>query len=197
VGVAVALLGGCSGKPAPVGMASVNPTAAAAEAMTQYDTSRDGKIAGEELNKCPALKAAMDTIDTAKDGTITADKLAKRMSAWQTAKVGRINITCSVSLNGTALEGAEVTFVPEKFLGTGIPAAKGVTDKAGMALMCAEGPENLRGVSFGFYRVEVSKKQGGREVVPAKYNAQTTLGIEVAQDAQSAQQITPFNLSTR
>ena len=108
----------------------------------------------------------------------------------------RVAITCSVTLNGLPLEGANLTFVPEKFLGTGIPVAKGVTDKAGMAVMLSEGPENVRGVSFGFYRVEISKQQGGRESLPAKYNAQTTLGIEVAQDAQSAQLVTPFNLST-
>jgi hypothetical protein len=195
--VAIALAGGCSRGPSAVAMASVSPSAAAAAAMAAYDTNHDGKISGEEFAKCPALKAAMDTIDTTKDGAITAEKLTKRMNTWLAAKVGRITVTCSVTLNGTPLEGAAVTLVPEKFLGTGIPSAKGETDKSGMAVLVADGGGNVRGVSFGFYRVEITKQQGGKEAVPAKYNAQTTLGIEVAQDTQSAQMTVPFNLSTR
>jgi hypothetical protein len=71
---------------------------------------------------------------------------------------------------------------PEKFLGSGVKPASGVTDRDGSAALKAEG-QDLPGVQFGFYRVRISKKDGqGRETLPARYNTQTTLGCEIAPD---------------
>jgi hypothetical protein len=38
-------------------------------------------------------------------------------------------------------------------------------------------------VQPGLYRVEVSKMVNGKETIPSKYNTETTLGVEVAQES--------------
>jgi len=42
--------------------------------------------------------------------------------------------------------------------------------------------KNSRGVGLGLYRVRISKKVDGQETIPARYNTETELGVEVAQD---------------
>jgi hypothetical protein len=38
----------------------------------------------------------------------------------------------------------------------------------------------LPGVPYGFYRIQVSRKDAeGKETIPARYNSETTLGQEV------------------
>jgi hypothetical protein len=71
-----------------------------------------------------------------------------------------------------------VTVVPEKFMAPGVRPARGVTSAGGSCEFQIEGKE-YPGLHPGIFRIEVSKKDaGGRETVPAKYNTQTTLGIE-------------------
>ena len=95
--------------------------------MKQYDTNGDGKIAGAELDKAPSLKAALNQIDTSGSKTITAEKITARIQKWQESKVGRMNLTCRVSRKqggqDTPLDGATVTFEPEKFLGGNMPTS--------------------------------------------------------------------------
>jgi hypothetical protein len=38
------------------------------------------------------------------------------------------------------------------------------------------------GLQLGFYKIRVSKKVNGKEMVPEKYNTATTLGHQVAMD---------------
>jgi hypothetical protein len=98
-----------------------------------------------------------------------------------------------VLLDGKPLAGATVRFVPEKFLGDGFKPAEGVCDERGLAELRTEGGR-LPGVACGFYRVEVCKPGGGKESLPARYNAASTLGHEVAPDTERGN-IT-FRLST-
>jgi hypothetical protein len=75
---------------------------------------------------------------------------------------------------------AVVKLVPEAFLGPGLTPATGTTDRAGLAVVSqAKTAGDAPGVSPGFYRVEITKESE----IPAKYNADTTLGIEVAADS--------------
>ena len=156
----------------------------------RYD--KDGKISGAELDKCPALKAAMAQIDTTGEGSITAAKITARIRAWQDSKLGRMSLSCTVLHNGKPLSDAEVKFVPEKFLGENIKTASGKTDQNGMAMMSVPttGREDPPGVAPGLYRVEITK---GSEI-PAKYNSETTLGQEVALDAQGLREGIKFDL---
>jgi hypothetical protein len=180
---------GCSGAPARIEAIPIDAAAASQEAMRQYDTNGDGKIAGAELDKAPALKAALKQIDVAGDGTITAEKIAARIQKWQDSKVGRINLMCRVSRKkgntDEPLAGVTVTFEPEKFLGGNLPTCSGVTDKRGMAQILerkvapGEDQEPFR-VPPGFYVVRITGPN-----IPAKYNTQSTLGAEAAQDTSS------------
>ena len=38
------------------------------------------------------------------------------------------------------------------------------------------------GIQLGFFKIRVSKMVNGKETIPAKYNAETTLGQQIAGD---------------
>jgi len=169
--------------------------AAGAKAIEMFDTNKDGKISGAELDKCPGLKAAIDQIDKAGTGGITADMITARIKAWKDSKLGRMSMGIRVTHNGQPLEGAEVKFVPEKFLGDKIPTATGKTDVNGMAMLTVPPdpakPNFPPGVAPGLYRVEITK---AGENIPAKYNTETVFGQEAAQGAKGLQEGIKFDL---
>ena len=112
--------------PARIYPLDIDVEAAGQEAIKLYDTNKDGKISGAELDKAPALKAAMETMGTNKDKGITADDITARIKAWQATKVGRIGgVGCTIIRNGKPVEDAEVKYVPEDFHGENHPNRKG------------------------------------------------------------------------
>ena len=189
--VAVVIGSGClwGGGPSRVHPPSISASAAASGAMDQYDTDKDGVVKGPELDKAPSLKAAIKQLDTNGDGGVSADEVSARVKAWQDSKVGKMSLSCMVKLNGRPLSGAKVTFEPEKFLGTEVKACSGTTDANGIAnpSVPVEG-DDPGGAACGLYLVRVSKQEGGKELIPAKYNTQTTLGKELALDAAEMQE---------
>ncbi len=177
-GLSLTALAGCSSG-RRVQVPSLDPQAAGRQALSEYDTNKDGAIAGAELDRCPGLKAGLAVIDRNRDGRVTADEIAARLTQYQEDKVGLTQLFAHVTLNSKPLGGAVVTLVPEKFMGSAVQPATGTTDADGYCSFQVEGAE-LPGVHCGVFRVEVSKEDsGGRETLPARYNAQTTLGEEV------------------
>ena len=181
------VLGGCSRGPAAIKPPRIDAAAASAAALAEFDTNADGVIGAEELNSAPGLRAGLAAFDTNGDDQIDGGEIESRIAAWRDSKVGLITIRCDVLLNGAPLEGANVTYEPEKFLGDQVQAATGATDRFGMAYMSI--PKEKRptadapaGVQFGVYRVRVSKIVDGREVIPARYNTATELGQEISHD---------------
>jgi hypothetical protein len=176
------LAGGCWGR----GPSRVHPRAiasdAAQKAMELYDTDKDGSIDGAELDKVPGLKASMATVDSNHDGRISPDEINARIQAWNSSPLGRLPLRVTVTRNGKPLADATVTFVPESFLGDGLKPGSGKTGPSGQAIVAppSSGPDDPAGLSPGFYRVEITKEG---EAIPAKYNTETTLGQEVAADA--------------
>jgi len=171
--------------PRRLGVPKIDAKAAGAEAMKLFDANKDGKLSGDELNKCPGVKAAIDQIDPSGKGEITAETIAARIKAWQDTKLARMTISCRVLHNGQPLAGAVVKFVPEKFLGKNVKTGTGKTDAHGIAMLSV--PLNGReppGMAPGFYRVEITKEG---EQIPAEYNTDTILGQEVARDAKGIQ----------
>jgi hypothetical protein len=155
--------------------------------MEQYDTNGDGKVAGDELEKAPGLKAALPRMDTDGDKAISADEVTARVKVWQGMQTGVTSFAFSVSMDGSPLPEAIVTFEPEPFLGDEIKAATATTNQSGSGR--ASVPKEQRpdpswpsGVQLGLYRVRISKIVGGKESIPAKYSTDTTLGQEVAFD---------------
>jgi hypothetical protein len=176
---------GCSGHSCPgPSPPRIDAVAAGRAAISQYDKNGDGRISGEELDKCPGLKAAIGRIDQSGSGDITADTIAARIKAWEKSHVGGIALSFTITHNGTPLGDADVKFVLEKFLGDCVTVATGKTDKNGVARITSEplGSQDRRqGIATGFYRVEITKPG---ENIPAKYNTNTILGQEIAIDAK-------------
>jgi hypothetical protein len=175
---------------------AINAAAAGAKAIELYDADKDGKLSGKELDKCPGLKAAIDKVDPDGKGEITAAMITERIKAWQRSRLGRMSLACTVLHNGKPLAGAVVRFVPEKFLG--LKGDKwigtGKTDDNGMAMISVPtsgAREDPPGVPPGFYRVEITKEG---EKLPAKYNADTVFGQEIANDAAGIMEGIKFDM---
>lgn len=185
-GVCAALLG-CSGGPGRLEAPSYNPSAAAAKAMEIYDKDGDGFVAGAELEQAPGLKAAIKNLDKDGDGKVSEQEIADRVDSWAKSGLGMITLSCEVTLDGGLLDGAKVKFVPEPFLSDVIQEAEGETSLVGTTNLRVPAdklpsPDMPPGIQFGLYQVQISKKQGDKELVPAKYNTQTVLGQEVSRD---------------
>jgi len=196
--LAAGFLVGCAGRP-PDGDMRPHPdfNGIGQKAVAQFDTNKDGVIAGAELDKCPGLKAALDRIDPNGTGKITAEMIAARVEAWDKSRIGRMAVHCAVTHNGKPLAGALVKFVPEKFLCDnydGRRTATGETDKNGRAMVTIPVSGNQYdppGVPPGFYRVEITKPG---DKIPAKYNTDTILGQEVAIDVKGLDVAIGFTL---
>jgi hypothetical protein len=108
--------------------------------------------------------------------------------------------SCTVRVNGEPLKDAMVTFVPEEFLGVELKRGEGKTDGSGTATITVPPPSDpppdsyVPGMAMGFYRVEISKKENGVEIIPKQYNAATTLGAEVAPDRRRSGEGMVFDL---
>lgn len=163
-----------------------DPEAAASAAMEAYDTNADGRIDKTELESAPAIRFSLGRIDSDDDDEVTAEELSRMIQEkWIDAGGGVMRVGVIVKLNRRPVSGATVTFEPEDFLGDVIHAASGETDSDGYAPMSMSEEhmphENVRsGVSPGLYLVRISKEVNGKELIPAKYNTETILGIEVA-----------------
>ena len=75
---------------------------------------------------------------------------------------------------------AEVKFVPEPFLGPGMPTGAGTTDKTGLAAIASPAPD--RPIPRAWRQVFTAWKSPGNRI-PPQYNTATVLGQEVASDA--------------
>lgn len=177
---------GCSGGPTPVEVPDYNPNGSAARAMEIYDKNSDGFIDGGELEKAPGLKAALRNFDADKDERISTEEIAARVVVWQKMAVGLTQLSCEITLDGAPLDGATVTFEPEEFLDGTIQEASGES-RFGSAspiipLEKRPSPDTPAGIQMGLYKVKISKLQGGKEIVPSRYNTETVLGQEVSPD---------------
>lgn len=189
---------GCGNKPASrVEGPALDPGGAGSQAMELFDANKDGNVAGPELDKAPGLKAALKPkLDTNGDGKASAAEVTARVQQYVDSRIAAMPCRCEIHLDDQPLEGATVRLIPEAFMGAGVKPASATSDKLGVAMAKTEG-SSLPGVTPGIYRVEVSKMDGGREVVPARYNAQTTLGVEVASDLDPASQGAIFRLKSK
>ena len=171
--VGLCFLPGCS---RAVTVANYAPADTARAAITAYDKNGDGVLDATELKECPALNGFAKRKGLKK---LEAADLESELRAFQDGTVGAVGTSVRVMKGGRPLEGARVTLVPEKFHGSTIRSASGVTDKNGSTQPEQEGGSQI-GVAPGFYRIEVSlKNPQGVESLAAKYNAATELGDQV------------------
>ncbi|MGD0382662.1 MAG: hypothetical protein ABSA77_04005 [Thermoguttaceae bacterium] len=173
---------GCFNEPARIVPPSIDADAAGREAIKLYDKDNDGKISGAELDKVPSLLKGLPNFPSTKEKGVTAADITARIKAWQATRTGRMGgVTCKVTRNGKPLAGANVKFVPEKFLGGNMPECSGTTGMDGNARISVPltGPDDVAGVPPGYYRVEITMSDGS---IPAKYNTQTMFGEEIFPD---------------
>lgn len=189
VGISIAAGGGCTGKPSRLAAPTIDRNAGQA-ALSKYDQNADGSLSGDELKKVPAIYAALKRIDSNSDGQVSADEISSRIAVWQNSGIAITKVVAYVRHNQRPLAGAQVTLVPEEFLGTAVKPAGGTTDQSGAAPLRISASPDEAGVHLGFYRIEVSKKDAnGKEIIPARFNTETNLGVEISSDDPASDRI--------
>ena len=173
------ILTGCPGGSAPIAAPKVDPADAAAAAMAEYDTNKDGKISNSEA-KLTALDPKLGW-DADGDGSISESEISDRLTTYEAMQPGIQSMTCRVIYRRQPLRDAEVVFEPEGFLGDSIETATGTTDVEGYAEMVAEevvkNDPTLRGIRASLYKVRITHPEVN---LPAKYNDETVLFFELS-----------------
>ena len=132
----LAVCSGCSQR--RVRAPEFNPVAAARQALTDFDANKDGSLDAEELAKCPSLLAAKSAIDQNGDGQLSEAELLARLRSYASSRDVVKLFPCRVVLDGQPLAGAEVTLLPENFLGPTFKVCLGKTLGDGDAVVSAE-----------------------------------------------------------
>ena len=178
-------ISGCQSGVRRADVPDVSPSAAAAAAVEQYDADGNGELSHDELAACPGILSVVAKYDKDNDGQVTADEIAARIQYWRDAKVAILSLPCIVTLDGAPLAGAEMKFVPERYLGESVLPASGTTDERGYAEVAIAADalpadmKGIHGVHCGTYKIQITHPT---QQIPAKYNTATVLGHETSLD---------------
>jgi hypothetical protein len=178
---------GCGGGASRVHPVKIDASAAATGAMELYDKNADGALDDDELSAVPGIKKYLSHYDRDSDGKVSRDEIAARLESWGNQKLALFSAPLAIRLDGRPLGDAEITLVPESYLGPNVKPATGITMDNGLAnlshadedLPKSSNGRPIPGVFAGTYKVQVT--HAGRRI-PAKYNTATVLGEEVAHD---------------
>lgn len=149
-------------------------------AITLNDTDGDGELNAAELQVASGLQAAVDqeganSADTDGSGTLTRDEIRDRIKLFEDSQLGVQMFAVTVKLKKKPLAGATVTLEPEPFLAGVLKTATGETRADGTAR--PQSPiADVMGVQPGMYRVRITHPD---KEIDAKYNTETTLGIDL------------------
>ena len=180
--LAMVFLAGCNRGPGAIPPPDVDADEAAEAAIELHDGDGDGQLSKDEWSKSPALLFVAAPYDTNHDGALSADEIGSGIDIWKRTGVGVRFVPFAVQWNGRPLPGATVRLVPAPFLGESIKAATGETNQSGsgqLNLATEDRPKNAPNIALmqpGLYQVEITHPS---VKIPAKYNTQTTLGIEI------------------
>lgn len=180
---AIAIWVGCNSGPTKISIPIVDASAAASGAIKLADKDGDGAISKAEAVATPSLNMEFDKYDANKDGKIDAGEIESRIASWTVKRAKVVPISFYVKLDGRALEGAQVVMEPEPFMGGVLATAESQVSGSGACgptvlpeLLSKEIPV---GMFCGLYRLKITHPD---KQIPAKYNEQTELGMEVAPD---------------
>jgi hypothetical protein len=186
---------GCDASGGRVNPPKIDPPSMAAAAIEQYDANKDQSLDADELARCPGLKRNLGLLDTSKDGQLTTDEIAARLKTFIDANVGLVGFSARFTLDGQPLESARVVLTPEKFLASAVRPAEGTTTPEGVGFFQIS--PDLPGVQPGIYRLEVYRPADGKESIPPRYNAETTLGVETGVDGPDVNNRIHFALTSK
>jgi hypothetical protein len=112
------------------------------------------------------------------DRAVPIDTIEDWLNAVKASRVALTSLIVIVSQNGKPLRDVTVKLVPEDFMGGGMKVAEGTTDTGGGTMLAIPGSP-YPGVNCGLYRVEITGSGANGRPIPARYNAETTLGAAV------------------
>ncbi len=167
--------------------------------MKLYDTNGDGVLDVKELQASPPLMDLLQNLKAQPSGhpdTLTEADIAGRLEEWVKSSTTLLPAIPTVWLDGRPLAGATVTFEPEPFLGPSYRSHKGETNGAGIARLDPD-LQDFPGVYVGLYRIRISKTADGKEIVPARFNTKTELGLELSLGARDGTGNTTFRLKSK
>jgi hypothetical protein len=196
--VALVAILGCQGGPGRLSPPEIDAAEAAVAAMALLDANHDGQLNDEELKASPALVEAKARYDADASGSLSQEEIAGGIRKWTEGTTGAVSVPFVVQFNGRPLAGAEVKLTPEPFLGAAAKSALSETrrDVGYLTLAPEDRPANAPNIPLmmpGLYRVAITHPTVS---IPAKYNVETTLGIEVAKDTIGTSGVM-WNLSSK
>ncbi len=184
------ILLGCQGRPGRVAAPDWEPEQNAKEVMAALDKDQNGQLSGEELAAAPGLRYCAPRLDSNGDQQLSEEEVRARFQLYRDQRVGLKDFACVVTYKGRPLDNATVRLVPEPFVEAIIEPATGTTAN-GVAQLSVDGSK-VKAVRIGMYRVEITAP--GLDL-PAKYNTETELGIEIAPIMDpTAEGLFPFKL---
>jgi hypothetical protein len=187
---------GCGKREERISIPSYSPGSVASSALKHYDKSGNGTIEDGELANCPALQMAVPRIDQDGNGKLTDAEISARIATYDTFGVGLMARMCVITLDGQPLANANVRFEPEEFMLGSISPAVGTTDAAGRVSPRKEGSE-YPAMQVGMYRIKISRREGEAETIPAQFNSESRLGVEIAPDVPNQERGFALDLRTR
>ena len=183
---------GCSGSDLSKPM--IEPEAMAQAALAALDKNSDGAIDAAEAAAAPGLLEGLPRADSDGDGRLSAGELQARFQSWADSPLYVANAECVFTQRKRPIADAEVIFEPEPFLAEYLEPIKCRTDAMGSCR--PQLSRELPGMSFGYYRVKVSKTAGGRESIAPQFNSKTVLGVEFCPDRRDdVRGVIPIDLS--
>ncbi len=157
--------------------------------IAEFDKDSDGSISKDELPKGMDLQGQ----DKDSDGKFSKPELEALVRNWQDMQVGMTAFRLQLTRNGTPLEGAIVTLEPYSFLGSETLPASGISGPDGVVQFSVAEDKTpspgLKVMHTGFFKMRVSKEEGGKESIPAKYNSESVLGCAVLPSLRPVEKI--------
>ncbi len=156
----------------------LEPKAIAGAVMNKADANGDGELDKRELAALPALRGAMNELDTNGDGHLSSSEVESWLTSIKNEQMAFYEASLKVTQFGQPVPDAIVTLVPEACMGSGIEAARGITDDTGLTFLNIDGAATF-GVRGGLYRLTITGTLPDGTPIPAQYNTATTLGLAI------------------
>jgi hypothetical protein len=167
---------GCSSRPAAISIPKWSPENFTGTILERLDKSGDSQLDQRELAAAPGLAFGVRFIDKNGDGKLGRDELIERFAMYRDSRVGLMPGELRITYNGQPLADADVRLVPEFFLEDIIEPATGATHGDGVVRPSVP-DQRTPLMRIGYYRVEV---RSNKRPLPAKFNSQTTIGVELS-----------------